>query len=76
MNPRMVSAREIAGKRIVGFEPGAYPAGEGAFRTVMHQPRIHLDDGSFLYFVTEEEPDGGDYGVFIGRSIKPKAPRR
>jgi hypothetical protein len=36
----------------------------------MHAPRIFLDDGSHLYFVVEEHPDGGEYGVNIGRVKK------
>lgn len=37
----------------------------------MHDPRIYLDDGSVLLFVTEEHPEDGEYGVFAFRT-KPK----
>jgi hypothetical protein len=72
--PRMVSAREIVGKRIVAFRPNSYLAGEGEMKTTMHEPSIVLDDGSVLFFMTEEHPDGADYGVYVGRHI-PKGKR-
>lgn len=62
-HPRMVSAREIVGKRITAFHPRA----QAVKGRTMHQPRVELDDGSFLYFVTEEHPEGNWYGTFIGR---------
>jgi hypothetical protein len=60
----MVSARELVGKRIVAFDPGAHEDPE--YKTV-HTPRITLEDGSYLYFVAEETSDGAYYGTFIGR---------
>lgn len=66
--PRMVSSREIIGKRIVAFRSRA--AKQGATpetRRVMHDPEIVLDDGSVLVFAAEEHPDGDFYGVWIGR---------
>lgn len=33
---------------------------EGVF---MHSPTIFLEDGSFIRFVVEEHPDGGEYGI-------------
>lgn len=59
----MVSAREIVGKRIVRFDPGAKVDKDGR---AYHDPTIHLDDGSFLYCVTEETTDM-EYGTFMGR---------
>lgn len=67
---RMVSAREIVGKRIVAFDPGPFDDGRGQ---TAHNPRIVLDDGSVL-FVTVKETDTGDYGVFMGRH-KPERER-
>jgi len=67
----MVSAREIVGKRIVAFRPGAYRAGRDVFTTTMHEPEIELEDGSVLVFVTEEHPEGDSYGMWIGRRPPP-----
>lgn len=68
---RSVSARELIGKRIIGFDPGTSVAGSGVSKRTMHDPRIYLDDGSVLLFVTEEHPEDGEYGVFAFRT-KPK----
>lgn len=62
---RMVSARELVGRKIVGFDPGAFADPP---RGVAHRPTIHLDDGSHLYFSVEETEHGAEYGVFVGRS--------
>jgi len=67
---RMVSAREIVGRTIVAFRPNASPDGQKTLSgqcSVVHYPEIELDDGSVLYFVTEELESASDYGVFIGR---------
>jgi len=64
---RMVSARQLIGRKIVGFTPG--PDNAGGTRGIFHTPRIYLDDGTFLYFVTEET-DVAEYGTFIGKSKK------
>lgn len=65
---RMVSAREIVGKKIVRFDPGLAGISSNSGRPLHSEPRIYLDDGSFLYFMTEEPGEEGDmYGTFIGR---------
>lgn len=63
---RMVSAREIVGKKIVSFDPGTYIL----HGQTLHNPHIRLDDGSVLYFSAEEKwsADGDGYGIFIGRT--------
>jgi len=66
---RMVSARELVGKRIVAFDPGVFVPCE-EWRGVCHNPTITLDDGTRLYFVVEET--GAEYGIFIGRTKKGK----
>ena len=65
MKVRMISAKEIVGKTITAFDPGAWLDGDG---TMKHSPRITLSDGSVLYFRTEELEDGSAYGTFIGRA--------
>lgn len=69
--PRMVSARELIGKRIIGFSPNPFPDGRG---TTAHNPHLYLDDGSVLIFVTEET-DLGVYGVFMSRATSPDTQR-
>ena len=64
MSARMVSARQIVGRRIIGFDPKPFSDGRG-FATC-HDPEIVLDDGSVLVFVTEETGKGS-YGTWIGR---------
>lgn len=59
---RMVSARELIGKKIVGFTPNS---AKDRLGRIYHEPTIALDDGSVLYFLAEETED--EYGVFIGR---------
>ncbi len=66
MKHRMVSAREIVGKRIVAFAPNTTP-GLSNTGGPAHNPRIILDDGSVLVFITEELRDGADYGTLILR---------
>ena len=66
----MVSAREIVGKKIVGFNPGLFPDGQGA-GAMAHDPVIFLDDGSRLHFLAEET-QVGEYGVQIIRFKMPK----
>jgi hypothetical protein len=73
--PRMVSARELIGRRIVGFEPDAHP-GEGSGGFTAHlSPSIRLDDGSVLTFMAEELENGDGYGIWIGRVIPPRRHR-
>ena len=60
----MVSARELTGRRIVGFKPNAHKDDAG---NTYHTPEIILDDGSILTFCTEEIHNGGDYGTFTTR---------
>ena len=69
MSARMVSARELVGKTITAFDPGAgKPDGKDPNAYTMHSPSITLSDGSRLWFRVEEHPEGGEYGVFIGRT--------
>jgi hypothetical protein len=63
---RMVSTREIAGKRIKGIRYQAIPNGATAGGVLHSDVTIDLEDGSFLYFRTEEAVDGGDYGTWVG----------
>jgi len=72
MPKRMVSKRELIGRKIVDFDPRPFDADPRIKRNkrTAHDPIITLDDGSRLYFVTEET-EVGDYGVWIGR-IKAK----
>lgn len=70
MEKRMVSARQLIGRKIVGFNahpfPDGRPHGSG---TVAHDPEIMLDDGTRLYFVVEET-EVGMYGIFIGKTAR------
>jgi hypothetical protein len=66
-NPRMVSTREIAGKRIERIEYTSRRERDG--RLLHLDVSLHLEDGSLLYFVTEEAFDGDTYGTFVGRSL-------
>ena len=59
-------AKRLIGRTIVAVDLDATWEGEGLHRRRMHSPRVFLDDGSQLYFVVEEHPDGGEYGVDIG----------
>jgi hypothetical protein len=59
----MVSARQLVGRRIVGFQANAYRNGEFG---IIHHPVIFLDDGTKLFFITEEDGrNGADYGTTI-----------
>lgn len=64
MPTRMVSAREIVGKRIIGFKPNPRADGRGG---TTHSPVIVLDDGSMLIFQAIECEAGYDHGVFMRR---------
>jgi hypothetical protein len=64
---RMVSAREIVGKRIVSFDPGSV-SDELSSGGTAHHPTIWLDDGSRLWFLAEELKHADGYGIFIGRT--------
>ena len=69
----MVSAKQLVGRRIVGFAPRPSPDGPklpGGKHTCIHQPVIELDDGSRLVFQTEESENGTHYGTLIIR-VKP-----
>ena len=66
---KMVSARQLVGRKIIAFDPGTFDDGRGR---VAHNPSITLDDGSNLYFVTEET-EVGEYGVFIGKVQEQRA---
>lgn len=61
---RMVSSRQLVGRRIVGFDPRPFPDDRGG---VAHNPVIRLDDGSQLAFIIEET-EHGEYGTRIVRS--------
>lgn len=61
----MVSARELVGRKIVGFEPRKHNAGRVGYKQMVHDPRIVLDDGSVLVFLAEEAETGS--GVLIIR---------
>lgn len=56
-----VLAKQIVGRRIVGFEPGVF---DGAHGTIIY-PQILLDDGSVLVFSTQQHDTG--YGVQVIR---------
>ncbi len=76
----MISARQLVGRTIVRFDPGSGRVGdnENKGRRTLHSPRIELDDGTILYFIVEEAPDGSEPGVFVGAITKeswPKVPR-
>lgn len=58
---RQPSARELIGKRIVGFTTDPKPDGRGG---TCHDPAIRLDDGTSLRFYVEET-DLGEYGVGV-----------
>lgn len=62
---RMVSAREIVGKRITGFTYDSTPGAGSSGSTLHTNVVMRLDDGTFLTFSTEESE--GDYGLFVGR---------
>ena len=77
MSIKMVSARELVGKTIVAFDPGAIPTPGIIGTVIMHEPRIWLSDGSVLLFETEEHTHGDFYGCHIQRvaNAKPPPPR-
>jgi hypothetical protein len=56
----IANARLLVGRRIVGFEPNRFPDGRGG---TAHDPRIILDNGAVLRFLTEEVEGGEGYGV-------------
>jgi hypothetical protein len=68
----MVSARQLIGRTIVGFEPNPFDGRAHAHeeKRLAHDPVIKLDDGSDLLFITEET-ESGAYGVRIVK-IKPR----
>lgn len=49
----MVSAKEIVGKRIIGFESRPFDAGRVGYKQMVHNPKIILDDNSVLIFIAE-----------------------
>lgn len=68
---RSPSARELKGRTIVGLNLNAYRVKDGNNGTkTMTDPTIILDDGTRLYFTVQEHPDGGEYGIAIGRTTK------
>jgi hypothetical protein len=68
----MVSARELVGRKIVGFRPNPFGSGRPE-APVAHDPVIVLDDDSCLTFTTEET-EVGEYGIHITRH-QPKRPK-
>lgn len=71
-----INPKALIGRSIVAVDMQASVQGESRHdRRTMHKPLITLDDGSVLYFVVEEHPEGAEYGVDIGRT-KPKKSRR
>lgn len=60
-------AKRLVGRKIVAVDLDPSWEGTGLNRVLMHNPTIRLDDGSYLRFVVEENPDGGEYGVDIVR---------
>lgn len=57
----------LIGRTITAVDMHTYrvPDGpDGSYRT-MHDPTITLDNGVALKFITEEHPDGAEYGVDI-----------
>lgn len=58
---RMVSARQLIGRKIVGFDPRPFGDSRGGRA---YKPAIYLDDGTRLEFITQET-DGDDYGVLV-----------
>lgn len=67
IDPRMVSAREIVGRRITGFRYDAHPGAQASGGTLHTGVCIDLDDGSYLLFDTEESENGDAYGTFVWR---------
>lgn len=73
MANRMVSARQLVGRKIVGF---TCDVSRDATGRLAHTPRVVLDDGSVLLFSVEETDEGGGhsppsgYGVLISKVSK------
>ena len=65
---RMVSTREIAGKRIASIHYDTTPRAMSGGGPLHSGVFIRLDDGSILNFMTEESANGDDYGLFVWRS--------
>ena len=63
MTPR--EALRLVGRRIVSVELNATWEGEGPQRVRMTDPRIFLDDGTYLRFLPEEHPSGDVGSVAI-----------
>lgn len=61
---------KLVGRTIVkvDLDPSWESAEGGGNRRRMHSPRFTLDDGAVLFFVVEEHPEGGEYGVDVGRN--------
>ena len=57
--------KRMVGRRIIKAEPCADVEGEHSNAVWMHGWRLTLDDGTVLSFMTEEHPDGGEYGTDI-----------
>lgn len=59
---RSFNPRWVVGRRITAVRLNATRASNGS---TMHEPEIELDNGALLRFLTEEDPDGAEYGVAI-----------
>lgn len=70
LNPAWIVGRTIAA---VEMNAARVPDGPG-YRT-MHNPTVTLDNGAKLFFLTEEDPNGGEYGVDIGYVPPPRRSR-
>lgn len=55
------SARLLTGRRIVGFDSNPWDDGRGG---TAHSPRMVLDNGARLTFLTEET-DQGEFGTCV-----------
>lgn len=53
----------VVGRRIVKAEPNGYWEEDGENSRWMHAWRLTLDDGTVLTFMTEEHPEGAEYGT-------------
>ena len=69
----IATKKALVGRAIVDVDFQPFPDRKGG---TAHRPRLTLDDGRVLYFVTEET-EVGDYGTSICITTKPgRAPRR
>lgn len=72
MTPKQ--AKALVGRTIVAVDLNASWQGEGLDRVRMHNPTIHLDDGTAIRFLVEEHPEGAEYGVDLVRTKRAMKP--